>query len=286
MNDYELYELGAKPILRKKKIFFFIALGVLGGGGFFGLISLLMLAIPEGGVAALTLFILIVIPCVVAAVVLYLQSRKIGEQLNDREAVIEQGRRIEKKKFEKDERKKEKEAEKAEQIRKIEEKAQADERLVAEGLTPDFKSDKEFSGLTAKVWLNFEEKLIQFSFPSGENITIKHAGDGKLSSWLNRDSQTKALYTKTKILKLSDLKEVELTSSYEDVSTKGIKADAYQFIGAHGSVDVKKSETRVYYHQLEFRFNDIDYPVVYVYFSDKKQEAERLKETIKMLIEA
>lgn len=266
MNETDIYNLGIASIQKKKRIYLGVGLGLL------IVASLSVLSIIFGDEelknnpgANIFLSVVLTASGIVFITMMFLQNKL----LKNRNRVIEVGRRINEENREDEER-----------AKTLEEKEAALKAEERERKTPDFNADKSFEATKGYVWINTEDKLIQFSLPTGKYI--KTEGKGGLLG--KRRGSKEEIFRKTKVLNLAALADIELVHDYDEETTTdlhgyGLKAD---FL-ASGNAKIKQATTTNHYYQIEFAFNDLDEPVVHVFFNDDRELAERLYQTIKIL---
>ena len=198
--------------------------------------------------------------------------------LANKTKLLEEGKKKYERKLQNDELRKQRQIEKeAKQKEEAERKAEI-ARVEEINRTPDIKVDKEFtSKLTnslSKAWISIEERLIQFYVPltGKENTFLETLFFG----------QTKMI--KTKALKIDDIADMQLVDITEQVeSVHGLAlGTSYSNVGV-GTVSGSKKITTNHFYRIEFKFNDIDCPVVYVYYDSDKLSADTLYQTIEIL---
>ncbi len=298
MDDKELYELGRNTVKKEKTIFMAIAIALavltLVLGTLFILWCIIVAILPwivqgEGEPLSLAtkitstivlvlIFVfgalVVTVPLLAGSIACFVIMFRKNKVLKSEELLILRGKKIELAKQLK--------LQKAEEKRLKQEALQAEEASIRESIkaskTPDFPVQKEFFAVKAYVWINTDEKLIQFSFASG--VLAKNS-NGKFLK------PREELFNKTKVLKLEDLAKIELahdsqTISETDLSGVRFTATESSKVG-YASGSIINESTTYHYFQVEFTFNDIDCPVVHVYFDNDRQKAESLYQTVNLL---
>lgn len=162
--------------------------------------------------------------------------------------------------------------------------AREKERKEAElkaSFTPDFEADKEFKGAKSVVWINTLSKQIQFGLPSG--VISKEKDKKKMLAALFNSFVTEMI-AKTKVLNLDNLTDVDLVHDSETVTNSYYDGFGHGSNYAQGSsLKVESKTTAFHYYQAEFKFNDLDNPIVYIYFNNDRKTAELLCQTVKLL---
>ena len=144
-------------------------------------------------------------------------------------------------------------------------------------VSPDFEPTKTFQSGYAQIWLNHHTKQIQFLLPELE----KDVPVSKIMDFFF--GKTKLF--KTKVLNLDDLKDISIEENVEEV--KEIRGSGGRMEGDYadygsGRANIKVQTIR--YYTLMMKFNDIDYPIIRVYFNNNKTTPETCRETINIIL--
>ncbi len=276
MEEKEYIALASASIRKKKTIFMSIGIGLFAFAALMILIFILALVAgneetksQSGGIV--TAMIVYGIMFAVPGAIMLIMMKKQSKRLLDEAKLLEEGKAIYEKKQEKIAAKEEKEAEE-----------EAKRAALEEAKKPDFEADKTFKGAKSYVFLNVPSRLIQFSLPSGEIVKAKDKN--ALLRFLFGNGEE--LLKKTKVLSLDDLDGVELLHDTERVTTTNLHGARLHgdYIGS-GNGTMEQSTTTYHYYEVEFRFKDIDHPVVDIFFNNDRETASTLYQAVLMLTE-
>ena len=153
--------------------------------------------------------------------------------------------------------------------RKKNEKANEKANLKKESLLktlPDFEPSKTFEMANGqKIWISQPSKLLQFLL-FAEN---------------QKEIRLKNKFEKSKILPMSKLKDIKLFNDTEQVRR-------YNTYGAHSSsigvASADVTEKTVDHWYMNFLFDDMDCPVVHLWFGEDGITPLRIKETIEIIM--
>lgn len=170
------------------------------------------------------------------------------------------------------------EIERLERLEQEQKQKEEKKKAEIEKISPDFETTKTFKSGNSCIWINQLTKQIQFLLPEVEkNVPVSKIVDFFFG---------KAKTFKTKILSLDDLKDVEIEEEVvvkERVSGTGgrLSSERSGIGGLSGTITTQT----IKYYTLKFMFEDIDNPVVRIYFSNDKATPELCRETVLLIIE-
>ena len=278
MTERNFKEEATLGFKKKSKVFFIIA-GAVFGTGLIVVITFLTGMQSESEIADSPIGAAIGIGAMAligAGVLAFLGYRNLKKS-KDISAIDDQAKAIERALLEAERKEQLAEEKRQKELMLAEEKRQQELIRQQEELalvSPDFATTKVFSaGVNrSEVWLNQHTKQIQFLLPEQVN------GETKL--------------VKTKILSVDDLVSFDIETSQETVqdghehSTGGVIGGVgSSTFGGVGS-STKNSKTVTYtvnYYGLVLRFNDVDYPVIRVFYNNDKTTPETIIETLKLI---
>lgn len=271
LNEYRKH--GTNKIKKKVMMYRIVLLSCLGVYLLMMLIALLVLLVPtEGDVSntsvALTLAIIFTVifftPVIIFLILILIEKKK----YKDDEYILSNGKIIYDEIVERKKRKEERIATKQQKLD------------IANSLkNPDFEINKEFicktnSNEFTKIWINTDTRQIQFRIP----MTVDRG------STMNNIFKGTIKMVKTKIFSIDDISSYELIDEEGTLEVKdGYVVGSTTNSAGIGSGSFSKESITTHHLQLVFHINDIDFPVIRIYYGNDIKNAELLYETMKIL---